>query len=150
MDQEPIETVKSELVSRMESFSTPNSPDARASEEEPAEKRKRVEKSTALDILLGPDVNTSTDLSARDELEFYMSERPVARSESPLNWWKGNECRFPRLAKVARSILCNPATSTPSERVFSVAGLTVTKLRSCLKPSNVDALIFLNKNLKIL
>jgi len=58
----------------MEAFSTPNSPDARASEEEPAEKRKRVEKRTALDILLGPDVNTSTDLSARDELEFYVRE----------------------------------------------------------------------------
>ena len=142
MDQEPIETVKSELVSRMESFSTPNSPDARASEEEPAEKRKRVEKRTALDILLGPDVNTSTDLSARDELEFYMSERPVARSESPLNWWKGNECRFPRLATVARSILCNPATSTPSERVFSVAGLTVTKLLSLLKAKQCRCIDF--------
>jgi len=134
----------------METFSTPNSPDARASEEEPAEKRKRVEKRTALDILLGPDVNTSTDLSARDELEFYMSERPVARSESPLNWWKGNECRFPRLAKVARSILCNPATSTPSERVFSVAGLTVTKLLSLLKAKQCRCIDFLNKNLKIL
>jgi len=118
LDQESIETVKSELVSRIESFSTPNSPNARASEEEPAEKRKRVEKRAALDILLGPDMNTSTDLSARDELEFYMSERPVARSESPLNWWKGNECRFPRLAKVARSILT----------LISTKGLCITGL----------------------
>ena len=147
LDQESLETVKSELVSRMDSFSTPNSPDTRAPEDEPAEKRQRVEKRTALDILLGPDVNTTTVLSARDELELYMSERPVARSESPLSWWKGNEYRFPRLGKVARSILCNPATSTPSERIFSIAGLTVTKLRSCLKPSNVDAV---NKNFKIL
>ena len=85
-------------------------------------------------------MDTSTVLSVKDELELYMSERPVAQSESPLSWWKGNEYRFPRLAKVARSTLCNPATSTPSERIFSVAGLPVTKLRSCLKPNNVDAL----------
>ena len=47
------------------------------------------------------------------------------------------------LAKVARLILCIPAT-------FSTAGLTVTKLRSCLKPENVDALVFLNKNFEYL
>ena len=53
-------------------------------------------------------------------------------------------------AQVARGILGIPATSTPAERIFSTAGLMVTKLRSCLKPSNVDAVVFLNKNLKSL
>ena len=52
--------------------------------------------------------------------------------------------------KLHRSILCVPATSTASERLFSTAGLTVTKLRSCLKPENVDALLFLNKNFEYL
>ena len=95
-------------------------------------------------------MNSSTVLlTARDELELYMSERPVARKESPLSWWKENEPRFPNLAKVAHGILGNPATPTPSERIFSNAGLTVTKSRSCLKPSNVDASIFLNKNLEL-
>ena len=48
------------------------------------------------------------------------------------------------------SILCVPATSTASERLFSTAGLTVTNLGSCLKPENVDAFVFLNKNFQLL
>ena len=66
LDQEAIKTVKSELVSRIEAFSAPNSLDTRASEDEPPEKR---QKRTALDILLGPDVNSSAVLTARGELE---------------------------------------------------------------------------------
>ena len=38
-----------------------------------------------------------------------------------------------------------PATSPSAERVFSTAGLKITKLQSNLKPKNVDALIFLTK-----
>ena len=57
-----------------------------------------------------------------------------------------NEFRFTMLANVAKSILYIPATSTSSEQLFSTAGLTVAKLRNCLKPQNVDVLVFLNKN----
>ena len=42
----------------------------------------------------------------------------------------------------ARQLLCMPATTASSERVFSAAGLTVTKLQSALKSENVNALIF--------
>ena len=50
----------------------------------------------------------------------------------PLYWWKNNATRFPLHAKLARKILAVPATSAPTERLFSTAGLTITKERSRL------------------
>lgn len=49
---------------------------------------------------------------------------------------------FPRLSKLARKYLCIPATSSPSERLFSACGNVVTCERSCLKPAKLDMLVF--------
>ena len=107
---------------------------------------KRPRKLSALDKLLGEETMISEPtLSA--EFDKYLTEPPLPRRENPLKWWKENAPRFKVVSYVAKRLLCMPATSTPSERVFSTAGLTVTKLRSCLKPKHVDALIFLNKNM---
>ena len=96
---------------------------------------------TAFDILLGEE-EESTDNCCEAELNKYFAEKVATRDTDPLQWWNMNEFRFKTLAQVARSILCVPATSTASERLFSTAGLTVTNLRSCLKPDNVDAFVF--------
>ena len=66
---------------------------------------------------------------------------------NPLEWWKRNEDWYPALAKMARNYLAVPATSTPSERTFSVAGCVVNKKWACLLPENVNMLIFLYENL---
>ena len=63
-----------------------------------------------------------------------------------LEWWCKNENIFPLLSKVARFIHAIPATSTPSERMFSQAGNIITEKRSSLKPSKIDSLLFLNSN----
>jgi len=73
----------------------------------------------------------TADNTTEDELAQYFTDK-AARNCHALHWWEQNEFCFPNLAKVARSILCIPATSTPSERLFATAGLTVTKLRNCL------------------
>ena len=39
-----------------------------------------------------------------------------------------------------------PATSVPAERVFSMAGLVVNRLRARLTSEHVDMLVFLRKN----
>ena len=69
---------------------------------------------------------------------------------NPLICWKEYCDRFPIIAKVARRTLCIPATSAPSERAFSVAGLTISKLRSRLKPENASCLIFLKENAELI
>jgi hypothetical protein len=60
-----------------------------------------------------------------------------------LAWWKVNKQHFPYLAAIARLALAVPATSAPSERVFSVAGLIVNKARNNLQEVNVGMLVFL-------
>ena len=141
-----IQAVKSEITERMDSFSRPAEPSSTGSTDGPPVKKRK----TALDILLGEDDASSSHVSTTEELNQYMGEKPLQRDSAPLDWWKDNAHRYPRLASVAQGVLAIPATSTPSERIFSTAGLTVTKLRSCIKPENVDSLIFLNHNLKFL
>ena len=146
--------IKTEIVKQMNDFSGAVHTDlervevTRDRESEGVPVRKKRKKVTALDKLLGPEKEEES-LTATEELQQYLAEKTVKRKSNPLSWWRENDKRFPQLSKVARCLLNIPATSTPSERVFSVAGLTVNKLRSSLKPKNVDSLVFLNKNLKL-
>ena len=51
------------------------------------------------------------------------------------------------LAKLIKRILTITATSVPSEQLFSSAGDLISEKRSCLKPKNVNMLLFLHENL---
>jgi hypothetical protein len=66
------------------------------------------------------------------------------RYNNPLDWWRLKQQQYPLLAKLAYKLLAIPATSAPSERVFSVAGITIAKERARLNPENAGDLIFLH------
>ena len=83
------------------------------------------------------EVNEGNGLDA--EIDRYIAE-PV-QIRDPLMWWKHYQYRFPSLAMLARKFLCVMGTSVPSERVFSVAGLTITKTRAKLDANVVDEII---------
>ena len=106
----------------------------------------------ALDLLLGSDSpcsnNEDTD-PVQDEVEAYSKQQQQPRDSSPLDWWKVNKGRYPTLAGLAKKYLSITATSTPAERVFSVAGLIVSRLRASLTPEHVNMLVFLNKNMDL-
>lgn len=89
---------------------------------------------------------TSPEREAQDEINRYFREPKLGFAVSPLSWWKLGEGKFPFLASMAKSYLCTPATSVPSERLFGVAGNIVTAKRSLLKPQNVGMLTFLHDN----
>ena len=80
------------------------------------------------------------------EIDTYLSLERLRRKEDPLAWWRDHEKHLPKLARLAKKYLAIPATSVPSERVFSKAGQLVSARRANLNPKNVDMIIFLNKN----
>ena len=63
---------------------------------------------------------------------------------NPLEWWAANQHKYPHIALLARWILARPATSAPSERLFSSAGLTIANDRARLTPHLANDLIFLH------
>jgi len=66
-----------------------------------------------------------------------------------LEFWKNKSIRWPILSQLAVSILCIPATSTPSERGFSTMGRIVSKIRNRIHPETAGTLIFLKENTEL-
>ena len=118
-----------------------NTPTGQENDAEPVHKKPKIALLNCLDgdfaEIEGEGINT--------EIERYTAE-PV-QIRNPLMWWKHNEQRFPSIANLAGKILCVMGTSVPSERVFSTAGLTVTKTRAKLSLDVVDETTLLNKSL---
>ena len=83
----------------------------------------------------------------KTELEQYSQDQFIPRDQAPLEWWKRNENRYPELSRVAKAYLSIPATPIPAERVFSAAGVLVSRLHTRSLPAHVDMLLFLNKNM---
>jgi hypothetical protein len=53
------------------------------------------------------------------------------------NWMLSREHEYPIICQMARDYLAIPATSAPSERVFSAAGNLITKKRTIISSENV-------------
>jgi hypothetical protein len=68
----------------------------------------------------------------------------------PLAWWKKNATKFPLLATLAREYLAIPATSAPSERIWSRASRVLSLKRASLKAEVAQRIMFVNENLSIL
>ena len=86
-------------------------------------------------------------MSATREVENYLDHTIVVGSDmSSLDWWKAEKHRFPRISVLARKWLCVPASSTPSERVFSDCGLALTAKRSRLKGSILRDQVMIRRN----
>lgn len=79
------------------------------------------------------------------EVDKYFDEPLISRkNHDPIMWWYTKRHTYPRLYDVVKKHLCTPATSTPSERVFSKAGHVVTDRRNRLHGKKVR-MIFARK-----
>lgn len=76
-------------------------------------------------------------------LNLYLKSSHARLSDDPLLIWKDMSKVYPILSKVAIKYLVPVATSVPSERLFSKAGLTLTKQRNRLTSKHLNQLLFL-------
>jgi hypothetical protein len=67
-------------------------------------------------------------------------------TDNPLEWWGTQKATYKQLSQLARAILPIPATSAPSERIFSLTGVLINAKRSSLSPSTVDKVVFVHEN----
>lgn len=85
-----------------------------------------------------------------DQVQGFLSEAPVSRKESPLQYWNNNKSRFPTIAKVARKFLSAPSTSVDSERLFSATSNVINEKRNRIACDKAEMLLFVKKNLPLL
>ena len=91
-----------------------------------------------IDELINADLTLS-----RQEAPITMKDN-LGHYNNPFHWWSLNGIRLKHLSVLASRILSVPATSAPSEQVFSTAGLTIAKDRAQLASQTANALVFLH------
>ncbi len=81
-----------------------------------------------------------------DEIVEYLREDKIKFTQNPFEWWMNKKSKYPILARLARIYLAVPATSTPSERLFSDAGNLLTSKRSRINAELFKRMMFLKRN----
>ena len=88
------------------------------------------------------DIPTTTT-----EVEKFLSEPLVDyKTGDPYAWWGQHNREFPILYKLAQRYLSAPATSIPSERLFSAASNLHGDKRNRILPSLTKDLLFIQNN----
>ncbi|BBH08979.1 lectin protein kinase family protein [Prunus dulcis] len=68
-------------------------------------------------------------------------ENPLNKQFKLLDWWKGNESRYPTFEKISKNIFAIPSPTIASENDFSLGKRIVDPFRSSLTPKMVKALM---------
>lgn len=91
--------------------------------------------------------NTNPTAGGIIEVDKYLEEPLLPRSQDPAKWWFSKKDAYPRLYKLFLRRLCIVATSVPSERTFSKAGQVLTERRNRLSGNKVAQMLFLHSNM---
>lgn len=97
------------------------------------------------DLIQSP--SSSCNLNDTELLvEEYLSAPCLPQEDDPLIYWKNHEKRFSCIAKLVPKYLCMPASSTPVERLFSIAGKVFRPERCRLSDKTFETLMFIKCN----
>ena len=112
-------------------------------EAEPAAKRRR----TVFEFIKEQQIHSESIhmATAKTELDVYLKEK-VIDTNDVFDWWDKNKLRFPNIFPFIKKYLVIPATSVPSERVFSKAGEIISAKRTRISRKHANELVFLNVN----
>ncbi|KAM9342458.1 zinc finger BED domain-containing protein 4 [Pholidichthys leucotaenia] len=86
--------------------------------------------------------------SLEQELAIYLREEPT--DEEALHFWQRKSIDFPLLAQVAKRAFTIPACGTVVGNIFTTAGCCLLPERGCVLPKNLETLIYLKANYRLL
>lgn len=93
------------------------------------------------------DTTTHVDDAVDAMLELYLAGPLLPREEDMYSWWNLHRFQYPYLAQLARRYLSAPASSVPSEQLFSAAGQIFSDRRGTLCAEKGEMLLLLKYNL---
>ncbi|XP_070765933.1 zinc finger BED domain-containing protein 4 [Enoplosus armatus] len=91
---------------------------------------------------------TTQAKSLEQELAVYLREEPT--DEEALHYWRRKAIDFPLLAQVAKRAFTVPACGTVVESIFTTAGRCLRPERGRVLPKNLETLIYLKANYRLL
>ena len=97
------------------------------------------------------EMTNSHDIIRKITLEIDRYKSVLMKKEQKANlklisWWQEQKQEYPFLFKAVKAMLCTPATSVPSERIFSEVGYISHAKRSKILPVNLDKYLFIKRN----
>jgi len=145
-------TIREMLLDEMSRFTNISNatPDNDSEVEEPGGSKRLcpLKSSVLLDVFSEIVADNSEDQPVTTgELDRYLSIPIIDfKSGDPYFWWSQHHKEFPVLSKLACRHLAAPATSVPSERLFSSAGNLHEEKRNKITPQLCQELLFIQNN----
>lgn len=104
--------------------------------------------------LLPDDVELK--IQCESELKLFLQEPrlPLMDKDNKytdcLKWWAKNENKYPAIAPLAKLFLAIPASSAPSERVWSRGSRVITVKRAKMAQDLASSIMFVKENMTLL